>query len=98
MKWRLSQIATKRNTVAEGTRKVDPRTDGMRRYQISFAGHNPGPRFELGAAEEEKEEQKYEKEGRQGGFKRVLTPRQGLSEPHGGEASSLENYGSACLP
>ncbi|KYN16989.1 hypothetical protein ALC57_10761 [Trachymyrmex cornetzi] len=51
-----------------------------------------------GCSRERKRGKKYEKEGRQGGFKRVLTPRQGLSGPHGGEASGLENYGSACLP
>lgn len=30
------QIATKRNTVSGDVRKVDPRANGMRRYQISF--------------------------------------------------------------
>jgi len=35
----------------------------MRRYQISFAGHNSGPRFELGAAEEKKEEKNMRRRG-----------------------------------
>lgn len=60
----------------------------MRRYQISFAGHNPGRAVRTGCSwgEERRKKNTRGKGEDKAVFKRVLTPRQGCSGPHGGEA------------
>lgn len=96
-KWRLFKIVAKRNTVSGGdARSVDPRADGMRRYQISFAVRDPAA-FSLRVQLEEKKKErkgneKIKERGDKAVFKRVLTPRQGSGELYSGEASDLENY------